>query len=239
MLDEIGEYATPTNSPFPTNTSVHDASIRGIASDNAMQFHGRNYIVGDESMIGWTFSQREENIATIVSVPTVPQQNVNPGDRIEGKELTGLAAASARIASRFGIRPVQMPPVITKGLGSKVLATLLAKTYIRKLNAAIDSCELTFNMRPDFQLARTIYLLDRRKLYYITGIQQHLQWGESFVTQVQGSYGHNVFSPILDPWRQAVVGKPDTSQDVFSELIPEQVTSLDDLQETLNSGGAQ
>lgn len=217
---------TPNDGQDPLNLGLYAQPN----SPYAVHFHGRNYLIGDESLLSWKFSQDESSLYTVATVPNIPQQDVPQDTYLALNKFTGKAISSPNISSRFGIRMLQMAQVLTKSYSNLGLSNLLAETYLRKVNAALDMCEITLNMRPDLQIGRTMYLLERRKLYYITGIQNHLEWGESFETIVEGAYGHNPFNPILDPWRIALT----TPGGAFNSTDAIFTNGLDDLQTYLN-----
>lgn len=221
MIDELGQYKNPSQNP---NLDKY-----------AMRFHGRNYLIGDESLESWSFHQDEGAIMTHVIVPPVPQ-NFDLDEHLT-KFFSGVGVASPDITNRFGVRILHAQQMVVKGL-NKFLTQMLAEGYVRKINASIDQCTVKLDCRPDLQIGRTMYLMERRKLYYITGIQNHLTWGDKLETTVSGAYGHNPFSPILDPWRIAFTGTIDTSNDQFKKDLNNRQILQDYFKQSLLSTNA-
>lgn len=192
MRDEIGQY------------SKNDRQSIG------MRFHGRNYIIGNESLISRRINKSDTNIVTHVLVPPVIN-NLTTAPELT-KYATGVAFADPDITRRFGLR-LHYAQQLVLGSWNKLLPQILAEGIVRKLNSTIETCDVNLNMRPDLQLGRTMYLMERRRLFFITGVRNSLTWGKRHDTSLTGEYGHHPYEPILDPWRIASLGKTDIAQE--------------------------
>ena len=176
-----------------------------------LDYHGRNYIVGDEGLIGWRFSQTEDGIINYAVCPN-PHNYFVATDFIKNME-SGLAVRFAimdpSLEAKYGARFAELPGLFTDA-AEQDMASVAATMMAKRANAMSDTCGVDYNMRPDLQLGRTIFSLERRKLYYLTDIQQKLTWGQSFITSLGGSYGHIPFEPIGDPFRLLTKGLAST-----------------------------
>lgn len=172
-----------------------------------LPFHGRNYIIGDESVLGWSVSQDESDVLTALAVQSNPQL-INPGDvpDLLKKILATSLYTDPDLLRKFGPRYEIAPPLITSELGGQQLLNTLADGLLRRRNHNLENLTLSLNCRPDLQLGRTLYFAERRKLYYITRIQQHYVQGQSLDTVISGQYGHLATDPIGDPISIAING---------------------------------
>lgn len=173
-------------------------------------YHGRNYLIGDESLLGWQITHDERNVLTHVAVP-VSLNFITLPQAIQALGIAGTVS-HPDLERKFGTRMVTGPAIITNTL-NKQLAEVLAEGILRRSNNTLESASLTFNTRPDLQLGRTMYLMERRRLYYITSIQNRILWGQEFKTVVRGEYGHHPTSPIGDPWLLIMFGDKFKSAD--------------------------
>lgn len=212
MMDEFGTYAKP---------STQERSKYG------MRFHGRNYIVGDESLQGWRITKDESSIVTHVIVPS-DLELIDVGQDLQ-KYITGVGFASPDIIRKFGARIYSAKPIMQPGF-NQLIPQILASGLVRRINAKAMTCQLSFNQRPDFQLGRTLYMMERRLLFFITEVRNSIQWGQKFKTVVSGQYGHNPYSPILDPWRMASLSQGPQTPD---EALGDNENSKNELEEFL------
>lgn len=193
--DIIGFYGEQHVSDFSTDKGS------GVLAPVGIPFHGRNYIIGDESVLNWSVSRDESDALTALSIQGTPQL-IPSGD--VNQELAKLAATGkftdTNLLRKFGPRYQIAPPLITSTLGGLQLLETLADGLLRRANHNIENLSLNLNCRPDLQLGRTIYFAQRRKLYYLTGIQEHFQQGEPLTTVINGQYGHLATDPIGDPF---------------------------------------
>lgn len=209
-----GDYDDPVQSqglPFMDEEGRHD---KNKIKEFGLKFHGRNYLIGDESLLGWTYRQSEDQLVTHVVVPAAT-------DFIKLEDLansffSGVGLADPNIMRFAGTRILQVQAQLQKTF-SRDLPQAVADGLVRKINAGFDTCSIELNSRPDLQIARTMYMIERRKLYYITKIQNNILWGRSFTTVVEGMYGHHPLQPIVDPWRQVMFGSPQSTENAVNE----------------------
>ena len=175
-----------------------------FSQTSGLHFHGRNYLIGDESLLGWKIDSDEAPAVTYVIQPNI--NDLFTQDDFLKSKLSGTSARPD-LLSRFGTRIAELPALITSS-NSKDLNQLFAEGMLNKINASIESCSVRLNTRPDLQLGRTFLMLERRKLYYLTRIDQQLTWGQQFNTTIRGEYGHVPGEPIGDPWKVAFANKP-------------------------------
>jgi len=169
-----------------------------------LYYHGRNYLIGDESLLSWQITHDEKNVLTHVAVP-IALNFVTLPQALQAMEGVAGTVFHPDLERKFGTRMVTGPPIITNSF-NKQLAEVLAEGILRRSNNTLESVSLVLNTRPDLQLGRTAYLMERRRLYYITSIQNRLIWGQEFKTIVRGEYGHHPTSPIGDPWLLIMFG---------------------------------
>lgn len=244
QLDGNGDYDDPVASrgiPFVSQTYDSKGKVVGYYGDKYAQdlgitgpvglpFHGRNYIIGDESVMSWTVTQDESDAVTALSVQSNPQR-INEGDipgYLKRKYGTGQYT-DPELMRKFGPRYLIAPPLISSELGGKELLDTLADGLLRRQNHNLEGLTLNLNCRPDLQLGRTIYFAERRKLYYITSIQQHYIQGGGLDTVVSGQYGHLPTDPIGDPLSVAI------NANIFSAAsVDTSIMNAVQAQDTLN-----
>jgi hypothetical protein len=163
-------------------------------------------------------------------------QAINPGD-VPGL-LTREAATGQHtdpdLLRKFGPRYVILPPIITSEAGTKNLLNTMADGLLRRMNHNLENLELRLNCRPDLQMGRTIYFAERRKLYYITSIQQHYTQGEPLETTLTGQYGHLATDPIGDPISIAINTPTFAAVEVKFPVV-DKVTAAEDQQNTMDN----
>jgi hypothetical protein len=191
----------------------------GLHGPLGLPFHGRNYIIGDESILSWNVSQDEEDVVTAVSITANPEvlPSSNPIDPYLAQKQATSQYTDPNLLRKFGPRYQVLPTLISSEFGGIPLLTAVADGLLRRINHNLENLTLTLNCRPDLQLGRTLYFVERRKLYYITSIQQHYQQGEPLTTVINGQYGHLATDPIGDPFsilfntKNSSIVKPTTS----------------------------
>lgn len=209
--------------PFIDEKGEYDASLQ---SKYGMKYHGRNYLIGDESLMGWTIRQSEDGLVT--NVVSQPSWDLTGGvDEGLNSFLMGVAVASPQVLGFAGTRIYQTPAIISKGF-SKELPQFFADGILRRMNSNFENCSVELAVRPDLQVARTMYLMERRRLYYITKIQNVLVWGRDHKTVVEGAYGHHPLDPIGDPWRIAMINGT-------SKTVAETIANANSLREALEA----
>lgn len=110
----------------------------------------------------------------------------------------------------------------------------MADGLLRRMNHNLENLELRLNCRPDLQMGRTIYFAERRKLYYITSIQQHYTQGEPLETTLTGQYGHLATDPIGDPISIAINTPTFAAVEVKFPVV-DKVTAAEDQQNTMDN----
>jgi len=199
FLDGDGDPSEPLFKKLGKGTFKDDKGNR----NPGLKYHGRNYIIGDESLLGWVISKNEQNVVTNVAVPSAAN-NLTISQELQS-EMAGVFF-SADLTRRFGNRFLTASPIITDSITGIVLAETVAEGLMRRANQGLEVCSMTFNTRPDFQLGRTVFLAERRKLYYLDVIQNRFVPGQEFKTTLTGKYGHPPTDPIGDPWQLLLSG---------------------------------
>lgn len=174
------------------------------SKEHGLDFHGRNYVIGDESLVSWTLSKDDSNVLTHVAVPQAFNY-FQIGSELQRFGIAGTIS-NPDLERKFGFRMITAPAILSNDLGDNGMAELVAEGILRRANNRLETCNLVLNARPDLQLGRTLYLMERRRLFYITSIQQQVIWGQQFRTIVKGEYGHHATAPIGDPWQLAMFG---------------------------------
>lgn len=203
MNEESRGYAFIDGDGNPNSRLFYKLGKGRFDRSSGLYFHGRNYIIGDESLMSWNISHNEHNVLTHVVVP----QALNFLTISQALQAMGPAGTVSHpdLERKFGTRMATGSALLTNTLNTQ-LAELLAEGILRRSNATLESATVTLNTRPDLQLGRTMYLAERRRLYYITSITNRLVWGHEFRTTVEGAYGHHPTSPIGDPWSLVMNG---------------------------------
>jgi hypothetical protein len=205
---------------------AYDIEIPGV-SRQGLVCHGRNYIIGDESLKSWKTINNDTGIITAAVL--APIGNYLPLNAQLAAKQAGVFIDFAKQA-QFGTRLASFPQVMTDNPNQQVLE-VMAAMKVRQSNAHYDSIVMNFDNRSDLQVGRTAYLLPRRKMYYIERIQTTVVWGQQdgFTTSVTGRYGHNPLAPIGDPWSLLFNNK-----NVWATLESAQDLSIDQILQEIN-----
>ena len=204
-----GDYDDPaTNRGIPFVSTKYDSSGKVVgsyempgsesSSSLGLPFHGRNYIIGDESVLSWRVSQDEADATTALAIQSNPQLLTDVSAQLQQKTSTGLYT-DPDLLRKFGPRYEMAPPIISSQLGTKDILNTLADGLLRRMNHNLENITMNLNCRPDLQMGRTFYFAQRRKLFYLTAIQEHYVQGDALDTTIQGQYGHLATDPIGDP----------------------------------------
>ena len=122
--------------------------------------------------------------------------NITVGDNIGVKEV-----ADAR---RFGVRRHTTPTVITgSSLGETQLLTRFAYSELARLNAYAFAGTISLEQRPDLWPGRSVYLVERQKLAYITRVTNEFRTKQAHRTTLTLSYVHHPMQRIGIPWWEA------------------------------------
>jgi hypothetical protein len=207
-----GDYDDPnSNRGIPFISEGYDKSGKVVGYYNerhaldftdgpvGLPFHGRNYIIGDESVVGWSVSQDESDVITALGIMENLQLTQSGGDPFFTRIVSTGQYTDPDLFRKFGPRYLIVPPMITSTIVGGDFLNILADGILRRKNHDLENLTLRLNCRPDLQIARTIYFAERRKLYYITRIQQHYEPSAPLDTVVTGQYGHLATDPIGDP----------------------------------------
>lgn len=166
---------------------------------SGLECHGRNYIIGDESLKGWRIPSNDNGIITAAVLP--PNLNYTS---LSGQQAAQNAGSYIDLAlqARFGTRLVNFPQVICDANVDPKILAVMANMRVIQNNSKLNMINMTFDTRPDLQVGRTCFFMPRRKMYYIDRIQNTVMWGQEdgFSTTVSGKYGHSPLEHIGDPW---------------------------------------
>ncbi len=163
-------------------------------------FHGPSYILGDEGLLSWRFKEDESNFVTQLVAPSGFDFNLTDGN-FAPEKFHGFASVDFSEEVRFGVRHVELPKLILGTLKELEIVDAYAAAALRRKNAEIRSGSMVYNMRPDLQVGRTVYIPEREKLFYLVGTSNSFSKSQKFQTTTLGvSYGHDPGVPIGDPW---------------------------------------
>jgi hypothetical protein len=174
-----------------------EMSAQGVSG---LRDHGRNYLIGDESLKRMTTSSSESGLYTVATVSS-SFDFIDQGELLRKLGQTGVALAPAKLQRLLGTRifsgkaPVSAAVNIEKAYLNRAAAALL-----RRLNAQAVTMSAELVQRPDLQPGRTVLAVERQKLYYLREVTNDFAVGEEHTTTIRCNYGHLPEEPVGDPW---------------------------------------
>ena len=195
----------PGLSVFNTEHDEGRAELRdgklSIDTSDFQQFHGPSYILGDEGLLSWRFKEDEANFLTQIVAPSGFNFNLLKGANFQPDKLHGFAIVSFEEETRFGVRHLDLPNLILGTLKELEIVDAYAEAALKRKNAELRSGSMVYNMRPDLQVGRTVYIPEREKLYYVVSTANNYSKSQKSQTTALGlAYGHDPSEPIGDPW---------------------------------------
>lgn len=215
-----------------TNKFLRPDNVQG--SDFAgLRDHGRNYLIGDESLKRITRSVDESGLYTVVTTGAV-FDFISTGALLEKMGQTGVALAPAKLQRLLGTRIFSGKSIVSAGIAiEKRYLDRAAAVLLRRLNAQAATMSAELVQRPDLQPGRTMLDLERGKLYYNREATNDFAVGEEHSTTVKGNFGHFPEEPIGDAWLadesfEVILAVTKTLADITQDV------NAKILQETLN-----
>lgn len=201
--EEGPSYSTGSYGPPSPEEEEHFDTLR---------YHGRDYILdGTSGMVSWEFADNENQVVTGVLVPTNPAY-------VDGSEQFGWATTGISFCDRdtmrdFGLRVLQTDQMfpstlitadtqIVKGEvhGDLRLLDSYAEGVRKRLSGRRFNGSVSLQMRPDIQLGRTVFHVERGMSYYVSGVSHRYTRGKDFITNLSLEYGRRPHERIGAPW---------------------------------------
>lgn len=185
-----------------------------------LPFHDGRYILDDVSMLSWNLAESEEAIKTFVRVTNQPHF-LNQDKDFAALANTGYTSFKAlkvisedlanevqRLARRFGVRRYTMPTVHTKSAaGETDMLTRFAYAGLARVNGYAFSGTVNLEQRPELWPGRSIFLVERQRLAYITKVTNEFKAKQSHRTTLTLAYLHHPLNRIGIPWWEATEGQ--------------------------------
>jgi len=170
--------------------------------------HGFNYVITDLSLEQWTLINSEEPIVTNVRIPT-DLSLINIDGTLQTGYLTGITRVGdvAALQRRFGLRTIELPQIILSELmtnktseGRRGIQDIMAIAALNQLNGLSQSGTVGLTFRPDLELGKNVFLMERSKLYYLMGTTTTVNQGDDANTLLHLGFGHDIGDRIPNPW---------------------------------------
>lgn len=177
----------------------------------AQYYHGMNYLIGSKDLLSFNLHSNEEKVYTKIRT-TAGLDFLQSSDfaALKTALLEGASPTDRALENRFGVReatigmPVANMALLCYPRDSVVrFIDTFADAVKTRYNADIDSATLTMLFRPDFQLGRNIYIIEKDMTVYIQKIKHSFVVGVKADTVLSCNYGHRPFQYLADPWTLA------------------------------------
>lgn len=174
--------------------------------ENPVKFHGDNYMITrkDASYISSTFEFDSTAILTFLEIPftwKAPTQDLQ-GD-FEESHQKGYDSATIQELQTYGLREFSATPILSGQLplnAAKKYGNDIARAIRLKLSQKAGKTTYLLNQRPDLELNRTIFNIDRAQIHLITGISNQIT-RQQHVTTVTCEYSRFAGQVLPDPWK--------------------------------------
>ena len=167
------------------------------------KYHGPEYVIGDRSLMNSNLTYSEAPVVTAVEAPSGGfgfMQGAGAGSQGSTDEpfWTGFWGADEITTKRYGVRRRRITglPNVT----DTQLLDAYAEMVAIQINATRLKGNLQFTNRPDLQLGRAMYLIERDLLVYPTRKSFKATMDREVSFNFDWSYGHDPLVPIGVPW---------------------------------------
>lgn len=172
------------------------------------------YILRDDDIINYNFSESDNEVVTSVYVTGQPNYiEITP-------QIVKMTATyeDASLVRKYGRRYiVTQHPYITESAN----CFYYAKSILMRLNAGRFVGKVTLLGRPEIRMHMPVYVPMRNMIYYIAGIQHQFKFGGTFQTTLTLKYGHKpweILPEILDYRVQPNLSAEDISREQVDEI---------------------
>lgn len=174
----------------------------------ASKYHGFNYILTDLGLRRWRFGMHEELVTTELVVPAGGQL-LNMNEQIQSNAFTGRTQLldTKSLQGRFGHRAVQAQQIFLPNIYADVdkeenegILNAFALALMQQLNGKSKNGNVELSSRPDLEIGNTLFVLERQRLYYITGYSYTFRFGEDATTSLTMAFGHDIGDQITSPF---------------------------------------
>lgn len=172
--------------------------------------HGQNYLITNGGGLNhWSLQENETELVTFVEVPSAPNLGIaNAPETLVAIAATGRTnqPETRKLQRRFGLRSVTTQQLLLgRGFFSQRIRTdvldAFALATLRILNSQAKGGAIGLLARPDLMVGKTVWVIERQRLYYITAVNNNLtRLGDQYQTVLTLSYGHDIADRIPQPW---------------------------------------
>lgn len=204
------------------------------AQNFAQRFHGNGYVITDIGIRSWNLSSSEEAIVTDVEVPAgyilinEKSQTLTPLARTGRVPLDNVRHLQARFGHRYlKTQQIVIPKEFDQAPTLKAVLDAFALALLNQINGKAVGGTLGLHARPDLDIGRTIFLVERQHLFYLLGVEQTVRYGKSAGTTLTLGYGHDIGQQIPNPWVAVrnVIGSDRPNADAATPGATEQAAS--------------
>lgn len=173
----------------------------------AQKHHGWNYAITDLGLRNARFTSSEEGIVTTVRVPA-GQGIIDISPILEPRFFTGRTRLedTQALVARFGLRATEVQKIFIQNLYgrplSKELLDRFAQALMNEINGRASGGTLDLSFRPDLDVGKNVFFVERQRLLYGMTITQTVRLGQSAdaATTLQLSYAHDITREIFSPF---------------------------------------
>jgi hypothetical protein len=173
----------------------------------SQRHHGFNYVITDVGNRGWRLSSSEEGLVTAVSVPFGQQILQSLGaPNLDSTQATGRTPVddTVDIVARFGLRRFEAQKMSVNNIynqqNNQAFMDTFAMALLQQINGRAFGGTLDLSGRPDLDLGKNVYHVERQKLLYVMGISHAIRQGQDRSTTLQVAYGHDISREIVSPF---------------------------------------
>lgn len=210
-----------SSSAIPLDKAEYDMKNEGlfdfVSNERSfpVKYHGFNYLITDLGLRGWKLTSSEEPIVTGVRVPGGGDLlTQGAGQQINTYVFTGRTLLDdvcgipfgtvGQIQRRYGVRVRETQQIFIPDLyGSsnpRALLDAFALAVMQQINSTALAGSNALNIRPDLDVGNNVMIVERQRLYYVTGIDHQVNLGRDASTTLTLSYGHDIGVEVPLPW---------------------------------------
>jgi len=185
------------------------------------KMHGDEYVIVDDGFLSYSSTVNEENRVTSLSVGAREDWGISLDGDLQLSTNTGYAIAGREETNKYGVRAKVLQSVML-GFLQKEELNRYALACRNMLNTYVRTGRVVMNQRPDLQLGRTMYNVERNLLYYVRSISNDYVHGSHHRTSVELVMGHDPKNQIGNPFKQLLqsVSNEKYNKVAFADSTP-------------------
>jgi hypothetical protein len=212
--------------PFIPNSGFDEKFYKDNLSSKDITVHGPNYIIGDQGLVSWNIVEDESQVITYAQTRFGLDQT-NLGGVLDYYSNIGFSWAPFEDLLKYGYRQFSSEQVFFDALKEEGVRDAFADAVRRRLSARKTSASMVLKNRPDIQVGRTVFLVERELFFYVSALTHSYTAGGDCYTSYTLEYGRRPSERIGNPWEvlskltsDLIVRQPGTGEQKLPFIGP-------------------